>query len=165
MKQKGRLRVRTVRRMSTHLVWANTVLCPGMSEEGLILPAGPACRGDTWWARGLTSTLSAERLRPWSPARGQERGCCVVSALRKITLNAEGSVASAGRRRAPYAGLCSHGPVIGKKPVLSISFLSLVSGEMWFASLRALGMSYGIFLEWAKFSTGWSQNVPTTESV
>ena len=27
---------------------------------------------------------------------------------------------------------------------------------MWFASLRTLGMSYRIFLEWAKFSTVWS---------
>lgn len=31
---------------------------------------------------------------------------------------------------------------------------------MWFASLRTLGMSYRIFLEWAKFSTVWSQMSP-----
>ena len=31
---------------------------------------------------------------------------------------------------------------------------------MWFASLRTLGMSYRIFLEWAKFSTVWSQISP-----
>ena len=31
---------------------------------------------------------------------------------------------------------------------------------MWCASLRTLGMSYRIFLEWAKFSTVWSQMSP-----
>lgn len=67
MKQKGRLRVRTVGRMSAHLVWANTVLCPRHERRrphparGASLPRGHMVSA---WPHQHSLCRTSEALEP-----------------------------------------------------------------------------------------------------